>query len=66
MNAASCRVMMARIAGQRMPRRIARALTHYRHGPGAFKVDLLGCAIDERRLRLEVALRLSDVTQTDP
>ncbi len=29
----------ARIAGGRMPRRIARALTRYRHGPGAFKVD---------------------------
>src|SRR5213075_83846 len=29
----------ARIAGDRMPRRIARALTLYRHGPGAFKVD---------------------------
>ena len=29
----------ARIAGARMPRRIARALTKYRHGPGAFKVD---------------------------
>jgi phytoene dehydrogenase-like protein len=29
----------ARIAGERMPRRIARALTRYRHGPGTFKVD---------------------------
>jgi phytoene dehydrogenase-like protein len=29
----------ARIAGDRMPRRIARALTRYRHGPGSFKVD---------------------------
>ena len=29
----------ARIAGDRMPPRIARALTRYRHGPGAFKVD---------------------------
>ena len=29
----------ARIAGDRMPRRVARALTRYRHGPGAFKVD---------------------------
>ena len=29
----------ARIAGHRMPRRIARALTKYRHGPGTFKVD---------------------------
>ncbi|MHB8692507.1 MAG: phytoene desaturase family protein [Solirubrobacteraceae bacterium] len=29
----------ARIAGKRMPRRIARALTRYRHGPGAFKVE---------------------------
>jgi len=27
------------IAGDRMPRRIARALTRYRHGPGVFKVD---------------------------
>jgi phytoene dehydrogenase-like protein len=30
---------VARIAGDRMPRRIARALTRYRHGPGTFKVD---------------------------
>jgi phytoene dehydrogenase-like protein len=29
----------ARVAGPRMPRRIARALSRYRHGPGAFKVD---------------------------
>jgi phytoene dehydrogenase-like protein len=29
-----------RIAGNRMPRRIARALTRFRHGPGTFKVDL--------------------------
>jgi phytoene dehydrogenase-like protein len=29
----------ARIAGDRMPRRVARALTRYRHGPGTFKVD---------------------------
>ena len=29
----------ARIAGDRMPRRIARALSRYRHGPGSFKVD---------------------------
>ena len=29
----------ARIAGDRMPKRIARALTKYRHGPGTFKVD---------------------------
>jgi phytoene dehydrogenase-like protein len=29
----------ARIAGDRMPRRIARALSKYRHGPGTFKVD---------------------------
>jgi phytoene dehydrogenase-like protein len=29
----------ARIAGERIPRRITRALTRYRHGPGAFKVD---------------------------
>jgi phytoene dehydrogenase-like protein len=28
-----------RIAGRRMPRRIARALTRFRHGPGTFKVD---------------------------
>jgi phytoene dehydrogenase-like protein len=27
------------IAGEAMPRRIARALTRFRHGPGAFKVD---------------------------
>jgi phytoene dehydrogenase-like protein len=30
----------ARIAGERMPPRIARALTRYRHGPGVFKLDL--------------------------
>lgn len=29
----------ARIAGERMPRRIARALTRFRHGPGTFKVE---------------------------
>ncbi len=29
----------ALIAGERMPRRVSRALTRYRHGPGAFKVD---------------------------
>ena len=28
------------IAGDRMPRRIARALSRYRHGPGTFKLDL--------------------------
>ncbi len=28
-----------RIAGDRMPRRIARALDRFRHGPGSFKVD---------------------------
>jgi phytoene dehydrogenase-like protein len=28
-----------RIAGSRMPHRVARALTRFRHGPGAFKVD---------------------------
>ncbi len=28
-----------RMAGDRMPRRIVRALSRYRHGPGAFKVD---------------------------
>jgi phytoene dehydrogenase-like protein len=28
-----------RLAGERMPRRIARALTRYRHGPGVFKVE---------------------------
>ncbi len=29
----------ARLAGDRMPRRIARALRRYRHGPGSFKVE---------------------------
>jgi phytoene dehydrogenase-like protein len=29
----------ARITGDRMPHRIARALSRYRHGPGAFKVE---------------------------
>jgi phytoene dehydrogenase-like protein len=28
-----------RIAGDRMPRRVARALSRYRHGPGVFKID---------------------------
>jgi phytoene dehydrogenase-like protein len=28
-----------RIIGDRMPRRISRALTRYRHGPGSFKVE---------------------------
>jgi phytoene dehydrogenase-like protein len=29
----------ARIAGARMPRRVARAMRRFKHGPGAFKVD---------------------------
>ncbi len=31
---------VAEIAGERLPRRVARAYHRYRHGPGAFKVDL--------------------------
>jgi phytoene dehydrogenase-like protein len=31
---------VARIAGDRLPPRVARAYRRYRHGPGAFKVDL--------------------------
>jgi phytoene dehydrogenase-like protein len=31
---------IARIAGERLPPRVARAYRRYRHGPGAFKVDL--------------------------
>jgi phytoene dehydrogenase-like protein len=31
---------VAEIAGGRMPERVARAYRRYRHGPGAFKVDL--------------------------
>jgi phytoene dehydrogenase-like protein len=31
---------VADIAGDRLPARVARAYRHYRHGPGAFKVDL--------------------------
>jgi phytoene dehydrogenase-like protein len=31
---------VARIAGQRLPPRVARAYRRYRHGPGAFKLDL--------------------------
>ncbi|HEX5928308.1 MAG TPA: NAD(P)/FAD-dependent oxidoreductase [Solirubrobacterales bacterium] len=31
---------VAAIAGDRLPRRVARAYRRYRHGPGAFKVDL--------------------------
>ncbi|MDV7242253.1 MULTISPECIES: NAD(P)/FAD-dependent oxidoreductase [Rhodococcus] len=29
----------ARVAGDRMPKRVSRALNRYRHGPGAFKVE---------------------------
>ena len=29
-----------RLTGDRMPRRVARALSRYRHGPGTFKVDM--------------------------
>ena len=31
---------VADVAGNRLPRRVARAYRRYRHGPGAFKVDL--------------------------
>lgn len=31
---------VAEIAGERLPRRVARAYRRYKHGPGAFKVDL--------------------------
>ncbi len=31
---------VAEIAGERLPGRVARAYRRYRHGPGAFKVDL--------------------------
>jgi phytoene dehydrogenase-like protein len=31
---------VAEIAGERLPTRVARAYRRYRHGPGAFKVDL--------------------------
>ena len=31
---------VARIAGERLPARVARAYRRYRHGPGAFKLDL--------------------------
>jgi phytoene dehydrogenase-like protein len=31
---------VAAIAGDRLPRRVARAYERYRHGPGAFKVDI--------------------------
>ena len=31
---------VAEIAGERLPRRVARAYRRYRHGPGAFKIDL--------------------------
>ena len=31
---------VAEIAGDRLPRRVARAYRRYRHGPGAFKLDL--------------------------
>ena len=33
-------VAVAELAGERLPPRIARAYRRYRHGPGAFKVDL--------------------------
>jgi phytoene dehydrogenase-like protein len=35
---------VARIMGERLPGRVARAFRRYRHGPGAFKIDL---AIEE-------------------
>ena len=31
---------VAEIAGERLPRRVARAYRRYRHGPGAFKLDV--------------------------
>jgi phytoene dehydrogenase-like protein len=31
---------VAEVAGDRLPARVARAYRHYKHGPGAFKVDL--------------------------
>ena len=31
---------VAELAGERLPRRVARAYRRYKHGPGAFKVDL--------------------------
>ncbi|HEY7455974.1 MAG TPA: NAD(P)/FAD-dependent oxidoreductase [Solirubrobacterales bacterium] len=31
---------VAELAGERLPRRVARAYRRYRHGPGAFKLDL--------------------------
>ena len=31
---------VAEVVGERLPRRVARAYRRYRHGPGAFKVDL--------------------------
>jgi phytoene dehydrogenase-like protein len=31
---------VAAIAGDRLPRRVARAYERYRHGPGAFKIDM--------------------------
>ena len=37
---------VADIAGDRLPGRVARAYRRYRHGPGAFKVDL---AVERRR-----------------
>jgi len=33
-------VAVAELAGDRLPRRVARAYRRYKHGPGAFKVDL--------------------------
>ena len=36
----SRRGAVAEIAGERLPARVARAYRRYRHGPGAFKVDL--------------------------
>ena len=30
----------ARVLGEQLPRHVARAYQHYRHGPGAFKLDL--------------------------
>ena len=43
---------VADLAGGRLPARVARAYRRYRHGPGAFKVDLAveGASLDERGL----------------
>ena len=38
------------LAGERLPKRVARAYRRYLHGPGAFKVTVAGRRLDQRGL----------------